>query len=234
MIYTSFSCSLQVYPYSIINFWLNGNIYSYCLFFYWFHVVFFHPYLLRFPDSWNFPPPSTVFHCIEFLFYIDFSVYRFKMFHCLKKFLCIKNLWFCCCRSVFGGTVGPNQQKQQIVIGAGGSGTEQHGTTSVMFYEGIKVRATPYSIPVSTTSLIQQQPPSPQAQQRKSLNVVTPPPPTTSPAPAPEGTPADASLPLTPAPASPILKAQLSAPPKPRETPKGDGKSQVRCIHAFY
>lgn len=137
-----------------------------------------------------------------------------------------------CVRSVFGGTVGPNQQKQQIVIGAGGSGTEQHGTTSAMFYEGIKVRATPFSIPVSGSSMIQQQqpPPSPQAQQRKSLNVVTPPPPpppTTSPAPAPEAVPAEASLPLAPAPASPILKAQLSAPPKPRETPKGDVKSQV-------
>ncbi|KAJ9575535.1 hypothetical protein L9F63_007605, partial [Diploptera punctata] len=135
-----------------------------------------------------------------------------------------------CVRSVFGGTVGPNQQKQQIVIGTSSSGTEQHGTTSVMFYEGIKVRATPYSIPVSAASpMIQQQPPSPQqTQQRKSLNVVTPPPPTTSPAPAPEGTPADAtSLPVAPAPASPILKAQLSAPPKPRESPKGDVKSQV-------
>ena len=127
-----------------------------------------------------------------------------------------------CCRSVFGGTVGPNPQKQQILIGGGGGGAEQHGMASLMFYEGIKVRATPYSIPVSASSVIQQQSASPQP--RKNLNVDTPSPPTTSP--APEAQTADA-------PASPILKAQLSAPPKPRETPKGDAKSQVRCIHAF-
>ncbi|XP_069680492.1 AT-rich interactive domain-containing protein 2 isoform X3 [Periplaneta americana] len=141
-----------------------------------------------------------------------------------------------CVRSVFGGTVGPNPQRQAIGITISGSGDQPPGN---LFYEGIKVRANPFSVPVSASSTIQQ-PPSPQpAQQspaptmpRKGLNIVTktvtPPPPTTSPAPDNSAaTPGDASLPVAPAPASPILKAQLSAPPKPRETPKGDMKSQV-------
>ncbi|PNF32753.1 hypothetical protein B7P43_G04513 [Cryptotermes secundus] len=141
-----------------------------------------------------------------------------------------------CVRSVFGGTVGPNPQKQSI--GVSGS-VDQPGTTNLMFYEGIKVRANPFSVPVSVSATVQQ-PPSPQpapavSVQRKGLNVVTktvtPPPPTTSPAPQAtsdiSATLGDASLPLAPAPASPILKAQLSAPPKQRETPKGDTKSQV-------
>jgi AT-rich interactive domain-containing protein 2 len=143
---------------------------------------------------------------------------------------------------VFGGTVGPNPQKH--LNGISGSG-DQPGTSSQMFYEGIKVRANPFSIPVSVSGTIQQ-PPSPQpAQQslapsvpvqRKGLNIVTktvtPPPPTTSPAPQTSEisvTSGDASLPIAPAPASPILKAQLSAPPKQRDSLKGDTKSQVCC-----
>jgi hypothetical protein len=115
-----------------------------------------------------------------------------------------------------------------------------------MFYEGIKVRANPFSVPVSVSGTIQQ-PPTPQLTQqspaptvpiqRKGLNIVTktvtPPPLTTSPAPQAmsdsSASSGDASLPVAPAPASPILKAQLSAPPKQRETPKGDAKSQVCC-----
>jgi len=150
---------------------------------------------------------------------------------------------FCCSRSVFGGTVGPNPQKHSNVISGSG---DQPGTNSQMFYEGIKVRANPFSIPVSVSGILQQ-PPSPQpAQQslapsvpvqRKGLNIVTktvtPPPLTTSPAPhttsESSATSGDASLPIAPAPASPILKAQLSAPPKQRDNPKGDAKSQVCC-----
>jgi len=146
---------------------------------------------------------------------------------------------------VFGGTVGPNPQKQSIGVTPSGN-VDQPGTSSLMFYEGIKVRANPFSVLVSASTTIQQ-PPSPQAAQqsptptvpvqRKGLNIVTktvtPPPPTTSPAPQPTSdsstTSGDASLPIAPAPASPILKAQLSAPPKQRETPKGDTKSQVCC-----
>ncbi|PSN46078.1 hypothetical protein C0J52_02288 [Blattella germanica] len=147
-----------------------------------------------------------------------------------------------CVRSVFGGTVGPNPQKQAVIVGT--AGTEQH-VSNLMFYEGIKVRTNPFSLPATTAAVIQQAPllPSPQTAQqspvqnvsvqvqpRKALNVVTktvaPPPPTTSPAPVPEPA-GDGSLPLASTPASPILKAQLSAPPKPRETPKGDAKSQV-------
>ncbi|XP_021925461.1 AT-rich interactive domain-containing protein 2 isoform X4 [Zootermopsis nevadensis] len=148
-----------------------------------------------------------------------------------------------CVRSVFGGTIGPNPQKQPGGMAVSGS-AEQPGTNSLMFYEGIKVRANPFSVPVSVSGTIQQ-PPSPQPVQqspsptmpvqRKGLNIVTktvtPPPPTTSPAPQAisdsSASSGDASLPVAPAPASPILKAQLSAPPKQRETPKGDAKSQV-------
>jgi len=160
-------------------------------------------------------------------------------FCCLFEHCCD----FCCSRSVFGGTVGPNPQKHSNVISGSG---DQPGTNSQMFYEGIKVRANPFSIPVSVSGILQQ-PPSPQpAQQslapsvpvqRKGLNIVTktvtPPPLTTSPAPLTtsesSATSGDASLPIAPAPASPILKAQLSAPPKQRDNPKGDTKSQVCC-----
>ena len=104
-----------------------------------------------------------------------------------------EHCYFCCSRSVFGGTVGPNPQKHSN--GISGSG-DQPGTNSQMFYEGIKVRANPFSIPVSVSGTVQQ-PPSPQpAQQslapsvpvqRKGLNIVTktvtPPPPAPSPDP---------------------------------------------------
>ncbi|XP_021925466.1 AT-rich interactive domain-containing protein 2 isoform X9 [Zootermopsis nevadensis] len=43
-----------------------------------------------------------------------------------------------CVRSVFGGTIGPNPQKQPGGMAVSGS-AEQPGTNSLMFYEGIKV-----------------------------------------------------------------------------------------------
>ncbi|GLG96122.1 Uncharacterized protein GBIM_02941 [Gryllus bimaculatus] len=137
-----------------------------------------------------------------------------------------------CVRSVFGGCVGPNPQKAV----AGGAGGDQP-VANLSFYEGIKVRITPYSVPVATANLT----PQPATAVRKTLHVVaktvtpppsasTPPPPavTQPPPPIAEAAPTvDTSVPVIPAPASPILKAQLCAPPKPRETPKGDAKSQV-------
>ncbi|XP_066999629.2 AT-rich interactive domain-containing protein 2 isoform X2 [Anabrus simplex] len=144
-----------------------------------------------------------------------------------------------CVRSVFGGSIGPSTQKAVIVGGTGGD----QPVTNLSFYEGIKVRTTPYPITVMA--------PVQQPVVRKALHMVaktvtpppcssTPPPPpvpttaatvitaaVTTTTPATEPLAADVSVPVVPAPCSPILKAQLSAPPKPRETTKGDPKSQV-------
>nr|CAD7262384.1 unnamed protein product [Timema shepardi] len=151
-----------------------------------------------------------------------------------------------CVRSVFGGSVGPTTQKASNLTA---------GTTEPppCFYEGIKVRPNPFPLGVSTGV----QPPAATPrklplpfQKHVSVSIppvraVTPPPappPVVSPPPAKpraptpvpvlppvlETTVVDTSLPMVPAPSSPILKAQLSAPPKPRETStKGDVKSQV-------
>ncbi|XP_060530218.1 AT-rich interactive domain-containing protein 2 isoform X3 [Cylas formicarius] len=150
-----------------------------------------------------------------------------------------------CVRSVFGGTVGPNPMKPA-------------NPTDPQYYEGIKVRAQPLhiNVPSSLSTTAQQCTPpvtpiKPAAARRKVAPVIkhVPPPPTpSSSVPATSVTAAtvetaaaatamappeqrDAAAPLSPT--SPILKAQLSAPPKQREggglnqAPKGDQKSQA-------
>ncbi|KAJ8953066.1 hypothetical protein NQ318_013408 [Aromia moschata] len=126
-------------------------------------------------------------------------------------------------RSVFGGTVGPNPMKPA-------------NPTDPQYYEGIKVRAQPLIISI-------QQPSNPKAntttstkgqQARRKSNqtvVVSPVKPPTALTVVADNTATDGATPISPA--SPILKAQLSAPPKQRETvvtpitSKGDMKSQV-------
>lgn len=110
---------------------------------------------------------------------------------------------------MFGGTVGPNPLKTTI------------NSNDSQYYDGIKVRAQPLAINVQTT-------PNPTVQTsvktvRRKGQVTT----------APATTPtisvvADLTESPPVSPASPILKAQLSAPPKQRETVnKGEVKSQV-------
>ncbi|XP_020300893.1 AT-rich interactive domain-containing protein 2 isoform X3 [Pseudomyrmex gracilis] len=145
-----------------------------------------------------------------------------------------------CVRSVFGSIVGPNPLKGD------NSGTQ--------YYEGIRVRATPAPItyPSQTTTAVgTNTPPIPAinttpakvllpVQQRTIKNL----------SPAPDSTAvsqvdspaASSGTQTTPtAPASPILKAQLSAPPKPSSSntssqsqtlvTKVDSKSQVSVSH---
>ncbi|XP_024940660.1 AT-rich interactive domain-containing protein 2 isoform X3 [Cephus cinctus] len=134
-----------------------------------------------------------------------------------------------CVRSVFGGTVGPNPIKGE--------------TSGSQYYEGIRVRATPSpvtypgqtAIGVNTTSIstINTTPVKVLPVQQRTVKTISP---------APDSTalenPASVAQ-RTPAPASPILKAQLSAPPKPSSTPnqpqnpvtKVDTKSQVSVSH---
>ncbi|KRT80635.1 hypothetical protein AMK59_6340 [Oryctes borbonicus] len=122
-----------------------------------------------------------------------------------------------CVRSVFGGTVGPNPVKPV-------------NSNEPQYYDGIKARAQQLVINMQpvTTSTSQS---TPKTVRRKAQNVTI----------VPAITPATPTLTVvadntdTPpaSPASPILKAQLSAPPKPRESTvvttlnKGDIKSQV-------
>lgn len=131
------------------------------------------------------------------------------------------------CRSVFGNIVGPNPLKGE--------------NTGTQYYEGIRVRATPAPItypsqttvatnttlvPAVNTTAVKVLP----VQQRTVKNI----------SPAPDSTAlVDSSVfgtQTTPTPASPILKAQLSAPPKPpsntssqsqNPVTKVDSKSQV-------
>ncbi|KAF5308291.1 hypothetical protein FQR65_LT06284 [Abscondita terminalis] len=125
-----------------------------------------------------------------------------------------------CVRSVFGGTVGPNPVKPA-------------NPNDPQYYEGIKVRAQPLVISVqSVSNLSTSQSPVKGNVRRKSQSTAIAAAPTTTQVP---------TIPLLadntdtppPSPASPILKAQLSAPSKSRETTvinstvKGDVKSQV-------
>lgn len=146
-----------------------------------------------------------------------------------------------CCRSVFGGTVGPNPAKPS--------------STETQYYEGIKVRAQPLVISIQTTNPVTgttvQTPltKSPAGVVKSSVVKRKPVQKYMALAPAPITTTpgaltviADNSSDPTPAsPASPILKAQLSAPPKPRETTviasavsKSDTKSQVIVCCKFH
>lgn len=145
---------------------------------------------------------------------------------------------YCPCRSVFGSIVGPNPLKGE--------------NTGTQYYEGIRVRATPAPItyPSQTTGAVAiNTPPIPAvnttpvkvlpAQQRTVKNINPAPdstaaPQVDSPA-ASSGTQTTSTSIITPA--SPILKAQLSAPPKPpsnntssqsqNPVTKVDSKSQV-------
>nr|CAD7443350.1 unnamed protein product [Timema bartmani] len=134
--------------------------------------------------------------------------------------------------------VGPTTQKASNLTA---------GTTEPppCFYEGIKVRPNPFPLGVSPgvqpPAATPRKLPLPFQQHVRAVTPPPPPPPVVSPPPAQpraptpvpvlppvlETTVVDTSLPMVPAPSSPILKAQLSAPPKPRETStKGDVKSQ--------
>lgn len=98
------------------------------------------------------------------------------------------------------------------------------GTTDPnQYYDGIRARTLPLIINFQS-SIIQQSPVKGTPGRKplpKNQNVATPSNQNVS--------AADSSVELVPAsPASPILKAQLSAPPKPKESPtKPDVKSQV-------
>ncbi|XP_044582225.1 AT-rich interactive domain-containing protein 2 isoform X1 [Cotesia glomerata] len=140
-----------------------------------------------------------------------------------------------CVRSVFGGTIGPNPQKGE--------------TTGTQYYEGIRVRATPAPItypsqpssPAVVTSVSSTPTPAKVLQLVQQRTVTK--------SPAPDSTALDnnASKTITNStataqtPASPILKAHLSAPPKPTPSnatlnqpqiiTKVDSKSQVSVTH---
>lgn len=109
---------------------------------------------------------------------------------------------------MFGGTVGPNPAKTT-------------NSNEIQYYDGIKMRTTPLVINIQTTTPTVQT--TPVKTVRRKGQVVT----------APATTPtisvvADVNETPPVSPASPILKAQLSAPPKQRETVnKGEVKSQV-------
>ncbi|XP_074095962.1 brahma associated protein 170kD isoform X3 [Cotesia typhae] len=138
-------------------------------------------------------------------------------------------------RSVFGGTIGPNPQKGE--------------TTGMQYYEGIKVRATPAPItypsqpssPAVVTSASSTPTPAKVLQLVQQRTVTK--------SPAPDSTALDNnasktitnSTAIAQTPASPILKAHLSAPPKPTPSTatlsqpqiisKVDSKSQVSVTH---
>lgn len=95
------------------------------------------------------------------------------------------------------------------------TGTMDNPSNTPAFYEGIKVRANP-QVPRS----------KPQPPPHSVVKTVTPPP-STPPPPSQSPAALDTLAVDAPSPSSPILKAQLSAPPKPRENPKGDAKNQV-------
>ncbi|XP_035738109.1 AT-rich interactive domain-containing protein 2-like isoform X3 [Vespa mandarinia] len=135
-----------------------------------------------------------------------------------------------CVRSVFGGTIGPNPLKGE--------------STGTQYYEGIRVRTTPGQVTYPSQTVIATNTAPISAvnttpvkvlpvQQRTIKNI----------SPAPDSTALDnpaSGVHRIPAPASPILKAQLSAPPKPpsitsnqsqNPVTKVDSKSQVSVSH---
>ncbi|KOX76374.1 AT-rich interactive domain-containing protein 2 [Melipona quadrifasciata] len=138
-----------------------------------------------------------------------------------------------CVRSVFGGSVGPNPLKGE--------------TSGTQYYEGIRVRATPPQVTYpSQTAVGTNTAPIPAINttpvkvlpvQQRTIKSISP---------APDSTALDnpaSGPPKISAPASPILKAQLSAPPKPpsnisntaiqsqNPVTKVDSKSQVSVSH---
>lgn len=131
-----------------------------------------------------------------------------------------------CVRSVFGGTVGPNPVKST-------------NSSDPQYYEGIKPRAQPLVISIQTTAnanTAQQSQQQPQqvslknVRRNKPQTIISTPPTSTSTA---LTVIADSSEVPPASPASPILKAQLSAPPKQREgstatTVSGGNKTDVK------
>ncbi|XP_066590877.1 AT-rich interactive domain-containing protein 2 isoform X3 [Prorops nasuta] len=135
-----------------------------------------------------------------------------------------------CVRTVFGGSVGPSPAKGE--------------TTGTQYYDGIRVRNTPAPVTypsqnavATNTAPIAAVNATPAkvlpVQQRTIKNI----------SPAPDSTALDnlaSGAQKAPTPASPILKAQLSAPPKPptnipnqtqNSVTKVDSKSQVSVSH---
>ncbi|XP_019890081.1 AT-rich interactive domain-containing protein 2 isoform X2 [Ooceraea biroi] len=145
-----------------------------------------------------------------------------------------------CVRSVFGSIVGPNPLKGE--------------NTGTQYYEGIRVRATPAPItyPSQTTAAVATNtPPIPAINatpvkvlpvQQRTIKTISPAPDSTA-APQVDSPAASSGTQTTTllTPASPILKAQLSAPPKPpsnntssqsqNPVTKVDSKSQVSVSH---
>ncbi|XP_012267900.2 AT-rich interactive domain-containing protein 2 isoform X3 [Athalia rosae] len=136
-----------------------------------------------------------------------------------------------CVRSVFGGSVGPNPIKGE--------------TTGTQYYEGIRIRSVPVTVSYPSQTLaasnmihpipaINTTPVKVLPTQQRTLKTISP---------SPDSSALENSITSaqrTPAPASPILKAQLSAPPKPPSTTpnqpqnpvtKVDSKSQVSVSH---
>ncbi|KYN16641.1 AT-rich interactive domain-containing protein 2 [Trachymyrmex cornetzi] len=143
-----------------------------------------------------------------------------------------------CVRSVFGNIVGPNPLKGE--------------NTGTQYYEGIRVRATPAPItyPSQTTAAVATNTlPIPAVNttpvkvlpvQQRTVKNISPAPDSTA-APQVDSPAASFGTQTTSTPASPILKAQLSAPPKPpsnntssqsqNPVTKVDSKSQVSVSH---
>lgn len=126
---------------------------------------------------------------------------------------------------MFGGTVGPNPMKPA-------------SPNDPQYYDGIKVRAQPLKLNIPPSSPppkhILNPSPMPKSTVRRKQKAATVPIKSSTAAPlAVEAEPEGGSHILSPA--SPILKAQLSAPPKPRESSgtsstlaaPSDSKSQV-------
>ncbi|XP_048524869.1 AT-rich interactive domain-containing protein 2 isoform X2 [Dendroctonus ponderosae] len=113
-----------------------------------------------------------------------------------------------CVRSVFGGTVGPNPMKPA-------------NPNDPQYYEGIKVRAQPLKLnippPLSPPKSIFTPSPAPKSTVRRKQKTAAAPTKSGTNAPLAVDAESDGSLNIL-SPASPILKAQLSAPPKPRES----------------
>ncbi|XP_011175645.1 AT-rich interactive domain-containing protein 2 isoform X3 [Solenopsis invicta] len=143
-----------------------------------------------------------------------------------------------CVRSIFGNIVGPNPLKGE--------------NTGTQYYEGIRVRGTPTPITypsqittaVATNTLpiaaVNTTPVKVLPVQQRTVKNISPAPDSTA-APQVDSPAASSGTQTTSTPASPILKAQLSAPPKPpsnntssqsqNPVTKVDSKSQVSVSH---
>lgn len=109
------------------------------------------------------------------------------------------------CRSVFGGTIGPNSIKGE--------------NTGTLYYEGIRVRANPGQVTYPLKAVTRPNVTGAQAAENASGNVVTVVSGTGNVNSAKVQQQRNDSTPIQVTPSSPILKAQLSAPPKPSVHP---------------